>query len=172
MEKREKELELAALKDKLSKAKHVIIADHTGINVEAITILRRKLKASKSEFRVAKNTLLKKAIKDSDYSVLDKYFEGPTAVIFGYEDPGLPAKIINDSIKESERPKFKAYYLDGQVYGIDFLKRIAELPPRNVVIAELLGTVQGPIIQFIMTIEAASREFVSTLDALAKSKEG
>ena len=172
MDKREKEQELADLKDKLSRAKHVIIADHTGINVEAITVLRRKLRESKSEFRVAKNTLLKKAIKDSDYNVLDKYFEGPTAVIFGYEDPGAPAKIINESMKDSERPKFKAYYLDGQVYGIDFLKRIAELPPRNVVIAELLSTIQGPIIQFIMTIEAASREFVSTLDALAKSKEG
>jgi large subunit ribosomal protein L10 len=172
LEKREKEQELAALKDKISRAKQIIIADHTGINVADITVLRRKLKESKSEFRVAKNTLLKLAIKDTEEEVLDKYFEGPTTIVFGYDDPGVPAKIIYDSIKESEKPKFKAYYIDGQVYGIDFLKQIAELPPREVVIAQLIGTVEAPITNFIMVVEAASREFVATLDALAKSKEG
>jgi large subunit ribosomal protein L10 len=168
----EKQQELADLKDKLSRAKHMIIADHTGINVADISALRRKLRENKSELRIAKNTLLKLAIKDSQHAALDKFLEGPTAVVFGYDDPGVPAKIIHDAIKENEKPKFKAYFIDGNVYGIEFLKQIAELPPREVVIAGLLGSVQGPITQFIMVIEAASREFVATLDALVKSKEG
>ena len=172
MDKMEKQQELADLKDKLSRAKHMIIADHTGINVADISALRRKLRENKSELRIAKNTLLKLAIKDSQHAALDKFLEGPTAVVFGYDDPGVPAKIIHDAIKENEKPKFKAYFIDGNVYGIEFLKQIAELPPREVVIAGLLGSVQGPITQFIMVIEAASREFVATLDALVKSKEG
>jgi large subunit ribosomal protein L10 len=171
LDKKQKEQELASLKDKMARAKQIIIADHTGINVADLTILRRKLKDAKSEFRVSKNTLLKLAIKDSALSVLEKHFVGPTAVIFGYDDPSVPAKIIYDSIKDKEKPRFKAYYLDGQVYGQDILKQIAELPPREVVLAILIATVQGPIAQFIRVLDAASVEFVGTLDALAKSRE-
>ncbi len=170
MDKKQKEQELASLKEKMAKANQIVVADHTGINVADLTQLRRKLKAAKSEFRVSKNTLLKLAVKDGDLKVLDKHFTGPTAIIFGYDDPSVPAKIIYDSIKETEKPRFKAYYLDGQVYGVEVLKKIAELPPKNVVMAMLIGTVQGPISHFIMVLEAATREFIGTLDALADKK--
>jgi large subunit ribosomal protein L10 len=170
VDKNQKQQELASLKDKMARAKQIVVADHTGINVADLTILRRKLRDARSEFRVSKNTLLKLAIQDSNLKMLEEHFVGPTAVIFGYDDPAVPAKIIYDSIKESEKPKFKAYYLDGQVYGLDTLKKIAELPSKEVVLAILIGTVQGPISQFIMVLEAASREFVGTLDALAKQR--
>ena len=170
MDKKQKEQELASLKEKMAKANQIMIADHTGINVADLTLLRRKLREAKSEFRVTKNTLLKLAIKDSDLKVLDEHFTGPTAIIFGYDDPTVPAKIIYDSIKEKEKPRFKAYYSNGKVYGIETLKKIAELPPKQVVQAILIGTLQGPIVQFIMVLEAASREVIGTLDALAKKK--
>jgi large subunit ribosomal protein L10 len=171
MNKKEKEQELASLKDKMARAKQIVIADHTGINVADLTILRRKLRDAKSEFRVTKNTLLKLAVKDSDLKVLDEHFSGPTAIIFGYDDPTVPAKIVYDSIKDKEKPRFKAYYSNGKVYGIDALKKIAELPPKAVVQSILIATIQGPIVQFIMVLEAASREFIGTLDALAKKRE-
>lgn len=171
MDKNQKQQELASLKDKMARAKQIVIADHTGINVADLTILRRKLKEAKSEFRVSKNTLLKLAVQDTDLKVLEEHFVGPTAVVFGYDDPAVPAKIIYDSIKEKEKPRFKAYYLDGAVYGVDTLKKIAELPSKDVVLAILIGTIQGPISQFIMVLEAASREFIGTLDALAKKRE-
>ena len=171
MDKKQKEQELANLKDMMARAKQVIVADHTGINVADLTILRRKLKDAKSEFRVSKNTLLKLAIKDTNLQILEKHFTGPTAVIFGYDDPTVPAKILYDSIREIEKPRFKAYYSSGNVFGQDTLKKIAELPPRPIVLAILIGTVQGPISHFIMVLEAASREFVGTLEALIKSKE-
>lgn len=170
MDKKQKEQELASLKDKMAKANQIVIADHTGINVADLTILRRKLREAKSEFRVTKNTLLKLAIKDTDLKVLEEHFNGPTAIIFGYDDPSVPAKIVYDSIKDKEKPRFKAYYSNGKVFGIDTLKKIAELPPKNVVQAILISTIQGPIVQFIMVIEAASREFIGTLDALAKKR--
>ncbi len=172
MDRTEKQQELATLKEKLTNAKQIVIADHTGINVADLTVLRRKLRGAKSEFRVSKNTLLRLAVKDTDLKILEKHFDGPTAVIFGYDEPALPAKILYDSIKESEKPKFKAYYFDGKVYGLETLKKMAELPSREVIVATLIGTVEGPITQFIMVLEAASREFVGTLDALAKSKAG
>jgi large subunit ribosomal protein L10 len=170
LDKKQKEQELATLKEKMAKASQIMVADHTGINVADLTQLRRKLREAKSEFRVTKNTLLKLAIKDSELKVLDEHFNGPTAVIFGYDDPTIPAKIIYDSIKDKEKPRFKAYYTNGKVFGIETLKKIAELPPKAVVQAMLIGTLQGPIAQFIMVLDAASREFIGTLDALAKKK--
>ena len=170
MDKAQKEKELASLKDKLTRAKQIMIADHTGINVADLTLLRRRIKEAKGEFRVSKNTLLKLAVKDTELTTLEEYFSGPTAVVFGYDDPALPAKIIYDSIKETEKPKFKAYYYEGRVYGLEILKKIAEMPPREVVIAGLIGSIQGPIVQFIMVVEAAAREFVATLEAVAKNK--
>lgn len=171
MDKKQKEQELASLKEKMARANQIIVTDHTGINVAGFTILRRKLKEAKSEIRVSKNTLLRLATKDTQVAALNEYFTGVTSLVFGYDDPAVPAKIINDSMKESEKPRFKAYYIDGKVYGLDTLKKIADLPPRPIVLAILIGTIQGPISQFIMVLEAASIEFVGTLEALIKSKE-
>ena len=130
----------------MARANQIIVTDHTGINVADFTILRRKLKEAKSEIRVSKNTLLKLATKDTEHEVLNKYFAGVTSVVFGYDDPALPAKIINDSMKESEKPRFKAYYINGQIFGQDTLKKIAELPPKPIVLATLIGTLEGPIV--------------------------
>jgi large subunit ribosomal protein L10 len=171
MDKNQKEKELADLREKMVRAKQIIVTDHTGINVADMTVLRRKLKRAKSEFRVAKNTLLRLAVKDTDHAALEEHFNGPTSVVFGYDDPSVPAKIIYDSIKENEKPGFKAIFYDGVIYGKEALKTFADLPPREVVLAVLIGTVQAPISQFIMVVEAATREFIATVDALAKSKE-
>ncbi|OGC93276.1 MAG: 50S ribosomal protein L10 [candidate division Zixibacteria bacterium RBG_16_53_22] len=171
MDRTQKEKELAGLKEKMANARQIIITDHTGINVADMTILRRKLRNARSEMRISKNTLLRLAVKDTGMSSLAEHFNGPTSIIFGYDDPSVPAKIIYDSIKDNEKPRFKAIFYDGRMYGADSLKTFAELPPREVVLATLIGTVQAPISQFIMVLEAATREFVGTLDAVAKSKE-
>jgi len=168
MNKEQKRNEVAILKDKLAKANNIIIADHTGINVADITVLRRKLKGGGGEFRVAKNTLLKLAVKDTNLESLGRHFDGPTSVVLGYDDPASPAKIIYNSIKETEKPLFKSYFFEGNEYGLDFLKRIAELPSRDQVIAGLIGSVDGVISNFISLLEAATREFIGTLDALAE----
>lgn len=170
MNREQKEKEVAILKDMLARAGHLIVSDHTGINVADISLLRRKLKEGKSEIRVSKNTLFKMALADTELEVLRRHFEGPTSVVFGYDDPAVPARIIYDSIKESEKPRFKSYFYDGAEHDFDFLKRIAELPSRDVVIAMLVGTVQGPIGNFIGLLDSAAREFVGTLEALIKSK--
>lgn len=171
MNREQKENEVAILKDKLSKANNLIITDHTGINVADISILRRKLKDGGGELRVSKNTLLRLAIKDTDLEGLQKHFDGPTSVVFGYDDPATPAKIIYESIKETEKPVFKSYLYEGQEYGFDFLKRIAELPSKEQVLAGLVGTVDGVISNFISLLESATRDLIGTIDALAENKK-
>ena len=171
MDKDQKKQEVASLKEKLTKAVNVIITDHTGINVADISVLRRKLKEGGAELRIAKNTFLKLAVKDTDLDVLQKHFEGPTSVVFGYDDPTVPVKIIYDSIKQTERPVFKSLIYEGNEYDFAFLKRLAELPPKEQVLAGLVATLDGIISQFISVIEGATREFIGTLDALAESKK-
>ncbi len=171
MNKEQKEKEIAILKDKLARASHLIITDHSGINVADVSALRRKLKEGNCEIRVSKNTLLKLAVEDTDLQELQEHFEGPTSVVYGYDDPSLPAKVIYESIKATEKPKFKSYFYDGAQHGFDFLKRIAQLPSRDVVIASLISTVEGSITHFISLLEATTRDFIGTLDALAEDRK-
>jgi len=171
MNKEQKANEVAILKDKLTRANNIIVTDHTGINVADITTLRRKLRQSGSEMRVTKNSLLKLAIKDTDLETLQRHFEGPTSVIFGYDDAAPPAKIIYESIKETEKPIFKSYFYAGSEYGYDFMKRIAQLPSREMILAGLIGTLDGVISRFISLLEAATRDFIGTVDALAEKRK-
>ncbi len=171
MNKEQKEKEIAVLKDKLSRSKHLMVTDHSGINVADMTILRRKLRSADSEFRVAKNTFLRLAVKGTDFEELGKYFYGPTSLVFGYDEPAAPAKIVHETIKESEKPQVKSYFYEGQIHDFATLKRIAELPSRDQVLAGLISTVEAPISQFISLLESASREFVGTLEALIESRK-
>ena len=171
MKKEQKIQEIQILKEKLTKAVNLIITDHTGINVADISVLRRKLKDGGAEIRVAKNTLLKLAVADTDLELLNKHFEGPTSIIFGYDDPTVPVKIIFDSIKEFEKPIFKSLIYEGKEYDFSFFKRLAELPSKDQVLAGLIGTLDGAISQFLSVLEGATRDFIGTIDALAESKK-
>ena len=171
MNREQKEKEVAVLKDMLSRSRHVTVTDHTGINVADMTQLRRKLRASGSEFRVSKNTFLRLAVKDTEFEPLSEHFIGPTSIVFGFNEPMAAAKVINESIKEIEKPKFKTYYYEGQTLGFDALKKIAELPSKEEVLARLISTVEGPISKFISLLDAAAVEFIGTLDALAESRK-
>ena len=171
MNKEQKEQEIAVLKDKLTRSKHIIVTDHSGIDVEKINILRGKLRQADSELRVSKNTFLKLAVKDSDFEGLAEHFEGPTSLIFGFEEPMAPAKVVRDSIKESEKPKFKAFYYEGEMRDYDMLKMIADLPPKEQVLSMLVSTVEGPIVKFVGLLDGATRDLIGTIDALAESRK-
>jgi large subunit ribosomal protein L10 len=171
MPTKEKENQIAVLKDKLNQAKSVIIADHTGINVADLTVLRRDLKKADAEFRVAKNTLLRRAAEETGSEKFSEYFIGPTSMVFGFDDPSVPAKIIYEFAKKTDIPKVKAYFLDNQLLTIEDFKRIAQLPPREQVLATVLGAVVGPISNFVMTLDGVTRNFIGLVDALAESKK-
>jgi large subunit ribosomal protein L10 len=171
LNREQKEKEVAVLKDMLSRSRHVTVTDHTGINVNDLTELRRKLKEASSEFRISKNTFLKLAVKDTEFEPLGEQFIGPTSLVFGYDDSMEPAKVLYKSIKDTEKPQFKSYYYESQILDYESLKRVAELPPREQVIAILISTVEGPISQFISLLDGAMAEFIGTLDSLGESRK-
>jgi large subunit ribosomal protein L10 len=162
---------VAVLKEMLTRAKHIIVTDHTGINVADMTILRRDLRKSNAEMKIAKNTLFKIAAKEAGLEELGNQFSGPTSIVLGYDEPSAPAKIVFDLNKKIEKPKIKGYVLDSQLLGTEDFKKIAQLPPREQVLAMLVGAIDGPIVNFVMTLDAVIRNFIGTIDALAEKRK-
>jgi large subunit ribosomal protein L10 len=148
------------------------ITDYQGLNVPDMTILRKKLRNSNVRYLVAKNTLYKLAASKSGLKDLDEHFAGPTAVAFSSEEPSVAAKLLYESYKEKELPRIKVFVVDEQVYqGVD-IKRLAELPPREVLLSQVVAAVEAPLSNLVSTLDAFFTELVRTLDALGEKKKG
>jgi large subunit ribosomal protein L10 len=162
---------VAELKEKFGKSKGVYFTDFTGLTVGDITKLRREFREKGSEFEVAKNTLIRKAIQDSVFSELDQFLTGPTGLGFGYSDPFAVAKILNDYYKRIEKPKVKAFWLEGKTYKFENLAAIALLPPKEVLLQQILGSLNSPISNLVFTLQGVLRNLVGTVEALKEKKE-
>ncbi|NLY50241.1 MAG: 50S ribosomal protein L10 [Firmicutes bacterium] len=171
MARPEKEAIVAELKDKFSRAKAVILTDYRGLTVAEITELRRKMREAGLEFKEAKNTLTRIAVQDFVGSDLDSYLPGPTALAFAYEDPVAPAKILSEFAKTHKALEIKGGVLDNKVIGPEGVKALADLPPREVLVAQLLGVLQGPIRGLVTVLSGPQRNLVYVLDAIRKQKE-
>jgi len=170
--KQEKEQMLQMLKEKIDSSQIIIMADYKGINVDAITKLRRRMRESGSELKVAKNTIIKIAAEQLDLDGAKPYLEGPTALAFGPNDPVAPAKVLFDFIKEFKQLEVKAAVLEGQIISADQVKALANLPSREVLLAQVLGGMQAPMYGFAGVLQGLLRNFVYVLDAVREKKAG
>jgi len=170
MPTKEKENKIKLIKDKIADSNCIIVTDHTGVNVNDITILRRELKKTNAELRVAKNTLMSLAVKETELEKLTDIFVGPSSLVFGFDDPSVPARIIYDFGKKTDKPKVKAFVLENRLLSVEDYKKIAQLPPKEQVLAMVVGAVQGPITGFVMTLDGVIRNFIGLVDALAEKK--
>ncbi len=167
-EKREAVLKL---KDSLSRAQTAVLTDYRGINVAQMTKLRKQLRDSGVEYRVAKNSLIRIAARDAGLEGLEKFLEGPTAIAFGYDDPVKPAKILMDFARENKQLEVKAGLLEGKLIGLDQVKWLADLPPREVLLARVAGGMASPLSGMAGVLQATIRNFVYALDALRRQRE-
>src|SRR5690554_5269563 len=126
------------IKGKFQEAQAAVLVDYRGLNVEEITELRSKFRAEGVDYKVYKNTLMRFAVKEAGYEGLLEYLVGPTAVAFGTEDPVAAAKIINEFAKKHKNLEIKAGMVDGKVIDINGVKELADLPPKEVLIAKVL----------------------------------
>ncbi len=169
--RKQKEAEYAAVKDSLSRAQVAILADYRGLTVEEITELRRKLDASKVEFRVVKNTITGLVAKELGVEGLHSFLEGPTAIAFGYDDPVAPAKGLSDFIKDKKKMEIKAAVLEGRVIGLEEVKRLSELPTKEVLLAKVLGSLQAPLVGLASVLQAPMRGCAIALNAVREKRE-
>jgi large subunit ribosomal protein L10 len=150
----------------LSRSSVVIGADYRGLKVEEATALRRALREAGIEILVVKNTLFLRAAEAAGMPGVGELAEGPTAIIFGFDDPLTPIKTVVEYQRQS-RNAFQARkaFMDGEVIPAGRLADLAALPPRNVMIAELAGALQSPIMNLVYLLTATLQEFSGLLDA-------
>jgi large subunit ribosomal protein L10 len=136
--------EVAYLVSKLKDRSNLILTNYSGIMVKDLSRLRKNLRSKNAEYRVVKNTLFRRALKEVGIQGLDDYLKGPVAVAFIKEEIGEVAKVLKDFAKDVEKFSYSAGILDKVIYGKDQIKRIADLPPKEVVIAQVMGLINGP----------------------------
>ena len=167
----EKEQEVAALEAIIARSKSIYLTDFQGMNVELATKMRRKLRDAKVEYVVAKNTLAKRALRASGVEVLDSFLEGPTGIAFGTDEVAA-ATILADFAKEFENPALKAAYVVGHVYTADGIRTLALLPPREILLGQVIGALRSPMQGMVGVLSGSLRQMVGVIDAIGKKKQG
>jgi len=142
-----KKLIVSEIKEKLEKANALLLVEYKGINVADVTELRKKFREAGVEYKVYKNTLFKRAAKELGMDVFDEYLEGPVGYVFGYDDVVAPARTINQFLKENAKAPInvKVGYIEGKLMDAKAVKALGDLPSKEVLIAMLLGALQGSL---------------------------
>jgi large subunit ribosomal protein L10 len=171
----QKELKIKSVKDikeKFDKSKVVILTDYKGLTMSQLSKLRRKLRTIDAEYKVFKNTLISRAIKDKSYDGIDPLLTGSTAILFGYKDQVAPTKVLSEFIKENEKPGIKGGLLDGKVIDTKTISMLAKLPSREVLLGRVVGTMKAPITNFVLDCKGILNKFVYALSAIRDKKQG
>jgi len=164
--------EVEYLSERIREAKGIYLTDFTGLTVEEMNDLRVRLRKENVLYRVAKNTLTKIALQQAGYEgKLDPYLEGPTGLVFGFDDPITPARILRDFAKERQKLRFKASLVDGQVFDAEQTEKLADLPSRDELVARLLGQLNAPIAGLVWTLNGLLAKLVYALQAIKEQKE-
>jgi large subunit ribosomal protein L10 len=166
----EKKTAVADISAKLAKAQAVVVAEYRGLEVEGMTELRRKARASGVYLRVLKNTLARRAVKDTPFEQLADHLVGP--LIYGIStDPVASAKVLNDFAKENEKIVLKAGAMPGSLLSATEVKSLATMPSRDELLAILMRTMQAPVAQFVRTLNEVPARFARTLAAVHDARE-
>jgi large subunit ribosomal protein L10 len=131
------------LTQKLQEKKNIILTNYSGTKVSHLTALRNKLRAKGIDYKVVKNNLFKRALKETGYPEVDNYLKGPIGVAFIKEDLGEAAKIIKDFKKEQEKFSYSLGIMENIVYNEEQIKRIADIPSKEVLISQIMSLINS-----------------------------
>ncbi|EDS76461.1 50S ribosomal protein L10 [Clostridium novyi A str. 4552] len=153
-----KEAKVQEIREKLEKAQSVVLSSYQGLNVEEDTELRKQLREAGVEYKVYKNTLVTLAAKELGMDGIVEYLEGPVSLAIGYEDATAPARILNDFAKDHKKLELKAGVVEGEVFDQAAIKELATIPPKEVLIAKLLGSLKAPMSNFVYLLNAIAEK--------------
>lgn len=158
----QKEKKVAELVEKIKKAKSIVLVDYSGISVAEDTLLRAEMRKNNVEYKVLKNTALSRAFKEAGFDGLDQYLEKTTAVAFSYEDAVAGAKVIAETSAKIKKLPFKGGVIEGVVSNADQVVALSKIPPKPVLLSQLLGLLTAPMRNFAVVVaEIAKKKAVA-----------
>jgi large subunit ribosomal protein L10 len=166
----DKVLELEQLEKAFKGSDSAILVDYKGMNVPQVTELRRQLRTAKASYKVVKNTIAKRALKGTSFEVLEKFFEGTTAIAFTSTDPVALAKTLTTFGKTAPTLQIKAAVVQGRAVKPAEVAELAALPGKPELYARLLGVLQAPMVQVVTVLGATSRSLMNVLAAAEKKR--
>ena len=167
----EKKQIVEELHDKFSRSKVVIVTDYKGLDVAAITDLRRKLREAEIEYQVVKNTLLIRASEETDVALIKDFFKGPSAIALSYDDPVTPAKVLTDFAKENDKLEIKVGVLDGKVLDLSAIRSLSSLPSREQLLGQTLSAMIGVPTGLVRALNDMPQRLMNVLQAISDQKE-
>lgn len=165
--KKSKEIDL--LQERFENAQMVILADYRGLTVSQMQEFRGKLRPSEGELRVSKNTLMRIAAERAGVEGLESHLEGPTAVVFAMGDVAGAAKAVSDFVKSSRVLEVKAGVMNNQVMSAADVEVISSLPPREELLAKLVGMLASPMARTVGVLSGPSRSVAYVVNARMES---
>lgn len=166
----QKEQILKDTRERIANVSGLFLADFSGLTVESMTKLRSKCRQEGIQFRVIKNTLLRRAFNERGITALDAYLVGNTGLVFSPTSETAPAKVLADFAKDNEKLKLKAAVLDGRLFDGAAVARLAALPSREVLLSQVLSTFIAPMTQFLAAVNAALATPANMADALHRER--
>ena len=154
----------------LQGATSVVLADFTGLDVAAVSDLRRKCRAAGVEYHVIKNTLAKRAVQRVGLEEIETLLAGPNAWAVHKSDQVAAAKVLADFGKTHPNLKIRGGIVDGKLVSIQEVQALAKLPSRDVLLSQVLSVMQSPMTGFAGVLASMLRGFANAVDALAKKR--
>ncbi len=171
MNRTEKQTIVDALAARLAAARTVYVTDFAGLNVAQVSDLRRRLRKAGVEYVVVKNTLARRALGDAKVAGLAVALKGNTALALS-GDASAAAKVLTDFAREFQKPAVRGGVVEGRAVSPEQVKRLAALPPREQLLAQLGGALQAPMAGFLGALQALLSTFAGALEALKTQREG
>ncbi len=163
---------IEAIAEQLGRSQAIFLTDFRGLDVATMTRLRKRVGESEAGYLVAKNTLIKRALAQRGLNgSLDPLLEGPTGLCFAYGDPVAVARALSEMVRETRLLTIKGGWLQGRVLAASDVEALAQLPPREVLVAQVLGTMQAPITGLVTVLTGTVRKLVVALDQIRRKKE-
>jgi len=159
------------LREKFLRSEIVILTDYKGLNVAAITELRRKLREADVDFKVVKNTLLRRASEGTAAEPLRDSFTGPSAVAMSYKDPVAPAKVLTEFAKGNDKLEIRGGAMSGQLLSAADIKALSALPSREALLGQVLSVMNAVPTSFVRVLSGIPQKFLYLLQAIREQKE-
>jgi large subunit ribosomal protein L10 len=167
----EKSAIVSELNDSFNRAKFTVVTDYCGLKVSELQELRIQLRDCNSEIRIAKNTLLKRAVADTTNDVLIEDFTGTTAIVMGYDDPVAPAKALAKFAETHEKMQIRAVALDGEKLSSEAMVALSKLPGKEVLLGQFLSVLNSVPTGLVQVLSGVPRTFLYGLQAVKEQKE-